>query len=217
MNSNPLIVRELGLCDYLPTAQAMQNFTAKRGVQDFDELWLLQHHPVFTQGQAGKPEHILDPGDIPIIQTDRGGQITYHGPGQLIVYCLFNLHALNIGIRCLVHGLENSIIKLLSDYEVRAHQQEKAPGVYVEGNKICSLGLRVRRGFTYHGLALNIDMDLTPFNRINPCGYPNLAVTQLRDLTATRDISTVSSQVVKHLCKEFGYNPKFCYNELFPL
>lgn len=205
MNPNQLIVRKLGICDYLPILQAMQAFTANRQASNPDEIWLVQHPPVFTQGQAGKPEHILDPGNIPVIQTDRGGQVTYHGTGQLIVYCLFNLQALNIGIRCLVNGLENSIIKLLSDYGVQAHRQEKAPGVYVEGKKICSIGLRVRRGFTYHGLALNIDMDLTPFNRINPCGYPNLAMTQLSDLIEISNIDSISNEIISHICKEFEY------------
>jgi len=205
MTHKTLIIRKLGLCDYLPILQAMQEFTAHRQANNPDEIWLVQHASVFTQGQPGKPEHILDPGNIPIIQTDRGGQVTYHGPGQLIVYCLFNLQALNMGIRCLVNGLENSIIKLLSDYGIKAHRQEKAPGVYVEGKKICSLGLRVRRGFTYHGLALNIDMDLTPFNRINPCGHPHLAMTQLSDLIEIKDIDAISNEVIQYICREFKY------------
>ena len=206
MTDKTLNLRHLGLCEYLPISQAMQTFTATRQAHDPDEIWLLQHPPVFTQGQAGKPEHILDPGNIPVIQTDRGGQVTYHGPGQLVVYCLFNLETLGIGIRCLVNGLENSIIALLADHNILAHRQEKAPGIYVDGKKIASIGLRVRRGFTYHGLAFNIDMDLTPFDRINPCGYPNLMVTQLKDLGGITDINRIADEIISHLCKEFGYN-----------
>lgn len=205
MTHNSLIIRKLGLCDYLPILQAMQAFTVNRQAITPDEIWLVQHPPVFTQGQAGKPEHILEPGDIPIIQTDRGGQVTYHGPGQLVMYCLFNLETLGVGIRCLVNGLENSVLAFLSDHNIQAHRQDKAPGVYVDGKKICSIGLRVRRGFTYHGLALNIDMDLSPFNCINPCGYPNLKVTQVKDLIRMGDIDVIAEEVLNHLCKEFGY------------
>lgn len=205
MTHKTLIVRKRGLCDYLPVLQAMQAFTASRQADTPDEIWLVQHPPVFTQGQAGKPEHILNSGDIPVIQTDRGGQVTYHGPGQLVMYCLFNLEKLGVGIRCLVNGLENSIIAFLASHHIQAHKQDKAPGVYVEGKKICSIGLRVRRGFTYHGLALNIDMDLTPFDHIHPCGYPHLKVTQVKDLIGAVDIKTTADEVLKHLCKAFGY------------
>lgn len=201
-----LRVRHLGLCEYLPVLQAMQHYTNARQEHDPDELWLLQHPPVFTQGQAGKAEHILDAGDIPIIHTDRGGQVTYHGPGQLLAYCLFNLQALGLGIRCLVHNIENSILAFLTEQGVEGHRRENAPGVYVQNKKICSIGLRVRRGFTYHGFAFNVDMDLSPFKRINPCGYTDLAATQLSDWTHTLSFDQVAEEIISHLCKEFGYN-----------
>ena len=204
-----LIIRQLGVCDYLPVLKKMQEFTVKREAGDKDEVWLLQHFPVFTQGQAGKPEHILDAGNIPIVQTDRGGQVTYHGPGQLVIYCLLDLQALDIGIRYLVNGLESTIISLLAAYNINAHRKNKAPGVYIKNQKIGSIGLRVRKGFSYHGLALNIDMDLSPFGRINPCGYPDLAVTQLKDwaaIASVKCINAIENEIIKHFCDEFGYN-----------
>jgi len=180
-----LIIRHLGRRDYLPTWRAMQDFTETRSKDTADEIWLLEHPPVFTLGRAGKTEHLLNPGDIPVVHIDRGGQVTYHGPGQLIVYLLLDLQRLNLGIRQLVDHIEQSIIAVLADYAITAHARRDAPGVYVDERKIAALGLRVRRGGCYHGLSLNIDMDLEPFTRINPCGYPGMAVTQVKDLLST--------------------------------
>lgn len=170
-----------GLVDYEATWQAMQHFTASRGDDTPDELWLLEHPPVYTQGQAGKPEHVRHTGDIPLVRTDRGGQVTYHGPGQLVAYVLLDLHRRHLGVRELVRRLEQSLIDLLAEYGIHAHGRVDAPGVYVDAAKIASLGLRIRKGRSYHGLALNVAMDLEPFAGINPCGFPALAVTQLRD------------------------------------
>jgi lipoyl(octanoyl) transferase len=177
-----LIVRELGLVEYQPTLTAMRQFTDSRDAATPDELWLLQHPPIFTQGQAGKAEHVLAPGDIPVIQVDRGGQVTYHGPGQWVVYLLIDLRRHQLGVRDLVTLIELSLVQLLAEYEICAAAAPGAPGVYVAGDKIASLGLRVRRGCSYHGLALNVDMDLEPFGRINPCGYEGLQVTSMRKL-----------------------------------
>jgi lipoyl(octanoyl) transferase len=177
-----LVVRELGLVDYQPTFTAMRQFTDSRAVDTPDELWLLQHPPVFTQGQAGKAEHVLAPGDIPVIQVDRGGQVTYHGPGQWVLYLMVDLRRHQLGVRDLVNLLESSVVQLLGEYAIVAAAQPQAPGVYVAGEKIASLGLRVRRGCSYHGLALNVDMDLQPFDRINPCGYEGLTVTSMAKL-----------------------------------
>ena len=177
-----LVVRRLGQVAYGPTLDAMRSFTDTRGPETPDELWLLQHPSVFTQGQAGKAEHVLAPGDIPVIQVDRGGQVTYHGPGQWVVYLLIDLRRHSLGVRDLVDLIEQSIIELLAVYGIDAQGQPGAPGVYVHGDKVASLGLRVRRGCSYHGLALNVDMDLEPFQRINPCGYKGLKVTSMREL-----------------------------------
>ncbi len=174
-------IRRLGEVDYLDTWQAMQAFTDERDAHSDDQLWLLQHPSVFTQGQAGKAEHLLKPGDIPVVQADRGGQVTYHGPGQWVVYLLLDLRRRGMGVRALVDLIEESIVALLADFEIAAAPRRDAPGVYVGDAKIASLGLRVRRGCSYHGLALNVDMDLEPFSRINPCGYQGMAVTCLRD------------------------------------
>ena len=174
-------LRRLGEVDYLETWQAMQDFTDSRGQDTADELWLLQHPPVFTQGQAGRAEHLLTPGDIPVVQSDRGGQVTYHGPGQWVVYLLIDLRRHRLGIRDLVDLIEQSVVAVLSDLDIAASPRRDAPGVYVGGAKIASLGLRVRRGCSYHGLALNVDMDLEPFSRINPCGYEGMAVTSVRE------------------------------------
>ena len=172
-------IRRLGQVDYLDTWQAMQEFTNQRDHDTDDELWLLQHPQVFTQGQAGKAEHLLMPGDIPVVQSDRGGQVTYHGPGQWVLYLLVNLRRNGLGIRDLVDLIEHSIVAVLADYGIDSAPRPDAPGVYVHGAKIASLGLRVRRGCSYHGLALNVDMDLEPFSRINPCGHEGMAVTSL--------------------------------------
>ena len=164
-----------------------------------DELWLVQHPPVYTLGKNGKAEHVLDPGNIPLVQSDRGGQVTYHGPGQLIVYTLLDLTRMHIGIRELVTRIENSVIALLDDYAIDAYARKAAPGVYVDGEKIAALGLRVRKGRCFHGVALNVDMDLEPFERINPCGFQGLEVTQLSALVNTLDFSQVEQQLVTHL------------------
>jgi lipoyl(octanoyl) transferase len=174
-----LVLRELGLVDYEPTLEAMQHFTDSRNADSPDELWLLQHPRVFTQGQAGKAEHVLAPGDIPVIQVDRGGQVTYHGPGQWVLYLLVDIRRHKLGVRDLVDLIEQSIVQLLGEYAIDAAAKPDAPGVYVAGDKIAALGLRVRRGCSYHGLSLNVDMDLEPFQRINPCGFEGLQVTSM--------------------------------------
>ena len=179
-----VLQRELGLVAYEPTLQAMKDLTDSRTADDPDQLWLLQHPRVFTQGQAGKAEHLLAPGDIPVIQVDRGGQVTYHGPGQWVVYLMIDLRRRGWGVRKLVDTIERSIVLLLAEYGIDAAPRPEAPGVYVGGAKIASLGLRVRRGCSYHGLALNVDMDLEPFDRINPCGYRGLETTRIADFTA---------------------------------
>ena len=178
----PLTFKDLGVVDYEATWSAMKKFTQAREADQQDECWFLQHEPVFTLGQAGKPEHILNPHDIPIVNTDRGGQVTYHGPGQLVAYLMVDIKRRKMGIRHLVDLIENSIIELLDSYGILANTQNGAPGVYVDGDKIAALGLRIKKGSSYHGLSLNIDMDLAPFSYINPCGYPGQGVTQLRDL-----------------------------------
>lgn len=177
-----VLTRELGTLEYEPTLQAMRDFTDNRDETTADELWLLQHPPVFTQGQAGRAEHVLAPGDIPVVHTDRGGQVTYHGPGQWVVYLLVDLKRRGLGVRDLVDRIEQSLIALLAEFTIEAAGKSGAPGVYVEGDKIASLGLRVRRGCSYHGLALNVDMDLEPFSRINPCGFADLEVTSMERL-----------------------------------
>jgi lipoyl(octanoyl) transferase len=179
-----LELHELGVVEYEPTLQAMREFTDTRGADTPDQLWLLQHPRVFTQGQAGKAEHVLAPGDIPVIQVDRGGQVTYHGPGQWVIYLLIDLKRRQLGVRDLVSLIENAIVQLLGEYGIDAAPKKEAPGVYVAGDKIASLGLRVRRGCSYHGLSLNVDMDLEPFGRINPCGYEGLEVTSMARLLA---------------------------------
>jgi len=175
-------LRELGLVDYSATLIAMRQLTDSRDADSPDELWLLQHPPVFTQGQAGKAEHVLAPGAIPVIQVDRGGQVTYHGPGQWVLYLMVDLRRQQLGVRDLVNLIERSVVQLLQEYAISAVNKPDAPGVYVAGEKIASLGLRVRRGCSYHGLALNVDMDLEPFERINPCGYAGLHVTSMARL-----------------------------------
>jgi len=205
MSGASLGVREIGLVEYLPTWQAMQHFTNNRGPQTADEVWLLQHLPVFTQGQAGKAEHLLLPGDIPVVQADRGGQVTYHGPGQLVGYLLLDVRRLGFGVRELVNRIEHSLIDLLAGYGVEAAAKPDAPGVYVDGAKIASLGLRIRNGRSFHGLALNVDMDLEPFQRINPCGYAGLKMTQLRDLVGPVDFAEVMGRLRGELVQQLGY------------
>ena len=203
--SQVLGIRELGQLDYERTWLAMQRFTEARKQQPDtqDEVWLVQHPPVFTQGQAGKAEHLLLPGDIPVVKSDRGGQVTYHGPGQMVAYLLLDVRRLGFGVRELVSRMERCLIELLASYGVNAQAKVDAPGVYVDGAKIASLGLRIRNGCSFHGLALNVDMDLEPFRRINPCGYAGLAMTQLRDHAGPIEFAEVGarlrSQLVKHL------------------
>jgi lipoyl(octanoyl) transferase len=199
-----LLIQQLGLQDYQTVCEKMQAFTEQRGEHTADELWLLEHPPVFTQGLAGKAEHILNPGDIPVIATDRGGQVTYHGPGQLVAYMLFDLRRLNIGIRQMVRTLEKTIIDVLTDFDVHAENNESAPGVYVHGAKICSIGLRVRKGCSYHGIAFNINMDLEPFSRINPCGFKNLRMIQLSELVGPIKIDNVAPLLIKYMTANFG-------------
>nr|WP_298140641.1 lipoyl(octanoyl) transferase LipB [uncultured Pseudomonas sp.] len=204
--SLPLGFRELGQVDYQPTWHAMQRFTNERDAETADEIWLLEHPPVFTQGQAGKAEHLLFPGDIPVVQVDRGGQVTYHGPGQLVAYLLLDVRRSGIGVRELVSRIERSLIDTLASYGVSANAKPDAPGVYVDGAKIASLGLRIRNGRSFHGLALNVDMDLQPFQRINPCGYAGMAMTQLADLVAEPvEFSEVRARLREQLVKHLDY------------
>lgn len=200
-----LIVRDLGLQPYLPVWRAMQHFTDTRTPDSPDEIWLLEHEPVFTQGQAGKAEHLLLPGNIPVVQADRGGQVTYHGPGQFIAYVLIDVRRAEMGVRDLVTALETSLVALLAEYGVSAHARPDAPGVYVGTAKIASLGLRIRRGCSFHGLALNVDVDLEPFSRINPCGYAGLAMTRLSDLANPLDLAAVRAALVRQLAAQLGY------------
>ena len=201
-----LLQRTLGLVDYEPTLQAMKEFTDSRGDETPDELWLLQHPRVFTQGQAGKAEHVLAPGDIPVIQVDRGGQVTYHGPGQWVLYLMVNLRRHELGVRALVTLIENSLVELLSEYGVVAAARPDAPGVYVGDDKIAALGLRVRKGCSYHGLALNVDMDLEPFGRINPCGYAGLQVTSMAQCLPdkTLDMDNVGRRLLAIVAANLG-------------
>ncbi|MDP2379836.1 MAG: lipoyl(octanoyl) transferase LipB [Pseudohongiella sp.] len=192
-----LIVRQLGLTDYEPVWRAMQAFTEMRQPESPDELWLLSHWPVFTQGQAGKAEHVLAPAQIPVIQIDRGGQVTYHGPGQLVVYLLIDVRRAGIGVRELVSIIERAIVDTLACVKISAQAKAGAPGVYVGDAKIASLGLRIRRGCSYHGMSLNVAMDMEPFNRINPCGYQGLQVTQVIDLAPEKDPVTLMESMEK--------------------
>lgn len=198
----PLIIRDLGQQDYTTTWEKMRHYTDNRDANSPDEIWLLEHPPVFTQGQAGKAEHLLNPGDIPVIQVDRGGQVTYHGPGQLVAYILVDIKRRGIGVRNLVTAIEKAIIKALQHYGISSEARQDAPGVYVDEQKICSLGLRIRHGRSYHGLAFNINMDLEPFRRINPCGYSNITMTQLSQLSEVNSVAEVSPILVKYLTNE---------------
>ena len=201
MTQSTVIVRQLGLRSYEPIWQKMQDFTDSRDDNSADEIWFVEHEPVFTQGQAGKAEHVLAPGDIPVIQVDRGGQVTYHGPGQQMMYVLFNLRRLKIGVRELVTWLEECIVDLLKEYDINAYAKADAPGVYVNDSKIASLGLRVRRGCSFHGLALNVNMDMSPFMRINPCGYAGMNMVQTSELNGPSQLDEVAQGLVKHMQK----------------
>ena len=195
-------VRPLGLVDYEPTWRAMQDFTARRGANTPDEIWLLQHPPVYTLGVAGRPEHLPRVANgIPVIRIDRGGQITYHGPGQILAYLLLDMRRRGLSVRALVRRMEQAVIDLLAEHRVTARGSAAAPGVYVGAAKVAALGLRVRNGCCYHGLALNVAMDLTPFHAIDPCGYPGLAVTQLRDLGIPDDLELVMGRLSQHLMR----------------
>lgn len=201
-----LQVRQLGQRDYTPVWQAMQRFTQRRDNNTPDEIWLVEHPPVFTLGLNGKQQHILNAGDIPVIPTDRGGQVTYHGPGQLVAYLLLDLKRHGLSVRAIVSLIEQSIIALLVEYGIQAESRQDAPGVYVKGAKIAALGLRIKQGCSYHGLSLNIDMDLEPFSRINPCGYPDMPVTQLTSLGINTDIPSVAHALLTHISRQLGYH-----------
>ncbi len=200
-------VRPLGRQPYEPVWRAMQRFTDGRDDTTVDELWLVEHEPVFTLGQAGKPEHVLAPGEIPVIHVDRGGQVTYHGPGQIVAYPLLDLRRLKLGVRQYVDRIEQALIDTLADWGIAAGRRDGAPGVYVDGRKIAALGIRVRRGCSFHGLAFNVDMDLEPFGRINPCGYAGLQVTSMVELLggpADFSLDAVQSRLLEHLAAQFG-------------
>jgi lipoyl(octanoyl) transferase len=199
------VIRHLGEVDYKKTWQAMQDFTDNRDKGTADELWILQHPPVYTLGKNGKPEHVLNARDIPVVNSDRGGQVTYHGPGQIVVYTLLDLNRLEIGVRELVTRIEHSIIDLLSAHGIESNARREAPGVYVNNAKIAALGLRVRKGCSFHGLALNVNMDLEPFSRINPCGYEGLEVTQLKHFVSDIDIDRVIDHLQQELLKNLSY------------
>ena len=205
-HTHHLQVRHLGLQAYHPIWKAMQTFTNERNPDSDDEIWLLQHPPVFTLGQAGKTEHILNPGNIPVIKIDRGGQVTYHGPGQLIAYLMIDLRKKSLGPRHLVTIMEETLINLLADYGIQGHLQAGAPGVFVNDCKIASLGLRIRKGCSFHGLALNVDMDLSPFQGINPCGYEGLAMTQLIEHVPLVKMADVEKRLLQQLISKLGYN-----------
>lgn len=206
--NNELIIRELGRRDYESVWQEMRDFTRKRDASTADELWFVEHPPVYTQGVSGKAEHVLDPHDIPIVQSNRGGQVTYHGPGQIVAYVLFDLRRRKMGVRDLVSQLENAVIGLLEHYGIAATARRDAPGVYVDGAKVAALGLRVSQGCSYHGLALNADMDLEPFQWINPCGYKELKVTQLKDLGINDPLPVIKDKLLNILAANMGYTSR---------
>jgi lipoyl(octanoyl) transferase len=205
------VVRDLGRQPYEPVWRAMQVFTDARGEDTVDELWLVEHDPVFTLGQAGKPEHVLAPDAIPVLHVDRGGQVTYHGPGQVVAYPLLDLRRLKLGVREYVQRIEQAAIDTLADWDIAGGRRDGAPGVYVDGAKIAALGIRVRRGCSFHGLAFNVAMDLEPFGRINPCGYAGLRVTSMQECGCGEDagfsVDTVKRRLLQHLVAQFGLRP----------
>jgi lipoyl(octanoyl) transferase len=203
----PHIVRDLGLVQYEPTWRAMQRFTDERGPDTPDEIWFLEHPPVFTLGMNASRDHVIAPGDIPVVQIDRGGQVTYHGPGQLVVYPLVDLRRAGLGVRDIVTALERSVIDYAAELGIVAECRKKAPGVYVDGRKLASVGIRVRRGASYHGVALNISADLEPFRRINPCGYPDLEMTRLADLGAVHSVAEAAEALRPHLLRHLYGRP----------
>jgi lipoyl(octanoyl) transferase len=202
---NDVIIRKLGQVDYRDTWMKMKSFVDNRDESTTDELWVLEHCRVFTLGQAASEEHLLAPGDIEIVQSDRGGQVTYHGPGQLVIYILMDVRRKHFGPRVLVTGIETAIVNLLREFDVSGETNPKAPGVYVANRKIAALGLRIRKGFSFHGLSLNVDMDLEPFSRINPCGYQGLEVTQLTDLGVGDSLADIGDRLCTLICREFAY------------
>lgn len=203
--SNRLEIHHLGRQDYEPIWQRMHQFTDERDENTVDQVWIVEHNPVFTQGQAGKEEHLLNTGDIPVVKSDRGGQVTYHGPGQMVVYFLLNLRRRGLGVRELVTHIENTVVQTLAKLGIESAARPDAPGVYVDGKKICSLGLRIRKGCSFHGLALNIDMDLSPFLRINPCGYAGMEMVQVADFTTDDQRANIQGILVKELSLLLDY------------
>ena len=200
-----LVVRYLGLVDYQSTYDQMLALTDSRDESTPDELWILEHHPVFTQGRAGKSEHVINAGDIPIVQSDRGGQVTYHGPGQITGYVMLDLKRGKLGVRDLVSAIEQTLVDVLAGYNINAHAKPDAPGVYVGADKIASLGLRIRNGKSFHGLALNVNMDLEPFLRINPCGYAGLNMTQIANYESSATVADAASRLVDAFAKQLSY------------
>ena len=215
-----LLIRHLGVLEYEAVWQAMSRFTDQRDEASQDELWLVQHPPVFTQGRAGKPEHLINPGDIPVVQSDRGGQVTYHGPGQLILYPLIQLKRYDLSVRDLVSLLEQIVVEFLAGYAVTAYPKKEAPGVYTDNasgvsQKIASVGLRIRRGCSFHGVSINIDMDLSPFDRINPCGYQGLTMTQLREHTPDLpSMAAIETSIASLIANKLGAHAKTAAGEL---
>ena len=207
------LIRQLGTLDYETIYKRMQSFTAARDNDTADEIWLVQHPPVYTLGLGAREGHVHDPGDIPVVKTDRGGQVTYHGPGQLVAYILIDLKRRGYGVRSLVSRIEQALIETIVDYGLLAMRRRGAPGVYVNDAKIAALGLRVKNGCSYHGLALNVEMDLEPFGRIDPCGYPGMAVTQLRELGVTASIPDVAARLVTHLAEQLECEVEHMHSE----
>ncbi len=201
-----VIIRQLGQQDYQTVLTQMHTFTDERNDTTADEIWFVEHPPVFTQGQAGKEEHLLNTGDIPVLQSDRGGQVTYHGLGQLVAYVMIDLRRKQISVRDLVTNIENTIINTLARYAISSQANPDAPGVYVNNQKIASLGLRIRKGCSFHGLALNVNMDLTPFLRINPCGYQGLKMTQVADLGGPKELANVTQDLIAELTQQLNYS-----------
>jgi len=203
--TNQCKFRNLGLTDYQSVWKEMQEFTLERNNETIDEIWFVEHPPVFTQGQAGKEEHLLTPGNIPVVQVDRGGQVTYHGPGQQVVYFLIDLKRKKMGVRQLVTAIENIVIELLALQNIDSSAKFDAPGVYVEEKKICSLGLKIKRGCSFHGLALNVNMDLEPFSRINPCGYAGLEITQVSEFNSSESMDNIISDFKEIISTQLNY------------
>ena len=207
-SADSLIVRQLGIQPYLPIWHAMQKFSDQRSDAVADEIWLTQHPPVFTQGQAGKEEHLLAPGDIPVVKVDRGGQVTYHGPGQVMMYVLLDIKRRKLGVRQLVTVLESCVVNSLQEYNIQAYPKSDAPGVYIDGKKVCSVGLRIRKGCSFHGLALNVNMDLSPFNRINPCGYAGLEMVNCAQLGGPASTDLAGNKLIEHFCELLSIHNK---------